>query len=136
MTHSIQHINPEKLAKSPAFSQAVMTQGSGKTIYIGGQNSVNQNHEIVGKGDIAAQTEQVMLNIQTILEDCGATFDHIVKLTIYLAQGQDAYTAFQAAQKFMSTVANPPAITVPTVFGLGNPDYLVEIDAVVFIPLD
>jgi hypothetical protein len=52
MNSSIGHINPDKLAKNPAFSQVVVTQGSGKTVYIGGQNSVNQNHEIVGKGDI------------------------------------------------------------------------------------
>jgi enamine deaminase RidA (YjgF/YER057c/UK114 family) len=71
----VQYINPDGLFKNPAFSQIVTTQGSGKTIYIGGQNSVNRQREIVGKGDISEQTEQVMKNIQTALLACGATFD-------------------------------------------------------------
>jgi enamine deaminase RidA (YjgF/YER057c/UK114 family) len=59
MDNKIQYINPDGLSKNPAFSQIVTTQGSGKTIYIGGQDAVNAQGEIVGKGDIAEQTEQV-----------------------------------------------------------------------------
>ena len=44
-----EHINPKGLFKSPAFSQIVTTQGSGKTIYIGGQNAVNDKAELVIK---------------------------------------------------------------------------------------
>ncbi|WP_214659246.1 hypothetical protein [Candidatus Formimonas warabiya] len=50
MEDKIQHINPDELMKNPAFSQIVLTQGSGKTIYIGGQNAVNARREIIGKG--------------------------------------------------------------------------------------
>jgi enamine deaminase RidA (YjgF/YER057c/UK114 family) len=58
-----EHINPEGLFKSPAFSQIVTTQGNGMTIYVGGQNAVNEEHEIIGKNDLALQTEQVMKNL-------------------------------------------------------------------------
>ena len=134
MSNKIQHINPDGLSKNPAFSQIVMTQGSGKTIYIGGQDAVNEKREIVGKDDISEQTEQVMKNVQLALSACGATFDNLVKLSIYVVQGQHLYGAFQASQKFFSNLQNPPAISVLIVAGLANPDFLVEIDATAFIP--
>jgi enamine deaminase RidA (YjgF/YER057c/UK114 family) len=116
--------------KSPAFSQAIITEGSGKTVYIGGQNAVNEKNEIVGKGDLARQTEQAMTNVQTALEACGATFEQVVKMTIYIVQGQDLMAGFKASQKFLNTA---PTISVVFVAGLGNPDYLVEIEAVAFV---
>lgn len=134
MNGQIEHINPDGLSKNPAFSQIVTTQGNGKTIYIGGQNSVNENREITGKGDIARQTEQVMKNLQTALLACGATFDNLVKLSIYVVQGQNLYGAFQTSQKFFGNQTNPPVISVLIVAGLANPDFLVEIDATAFIP--
>jgi hypothetical protein len=51
MSNKIEHINPEGLSKNPAFSQIITTQGNGKTIYIGGQDAVNSNGEIIGKGE-------------------------------------------------------------------------------------
>lgn len=134
MSNKIQHINPAELSKNPAFSQIVTTQGNGKTIYIGGQDAVNAQGEIVGKGNIAEQTEQVMNNLQTALSACGATFDNLVKLSIYIVQGQDLFSGFQASQKFFNNLINPPVISVLVVAGLANPDFLVEIDATAFIP--
>ncbi|WP_297089448.1 RidA family protein [uncultured Draconibacterium sp.] len=129
-----QHINPDGLFKSPAFSQIVMTQGNGKTIYIGGQNSVDQNHEIVGKNDIATQTEQVMKNLEIALKACGATFDNLVKLNINIVQGQDARMGFKVSQKYLGQNSNQPIVTVLFVAGLVNPDFLIEIDAIAFLP--
>lgn len=129
----IKHINPDGMLKTPVFSQAVVTSGTGRTIYIGGQNAVNEKGEIIGKGDIAAQTEQVMKNIVTALEACGATMKDVVKLNIFITQGQDAQKGFEASQKFMPKDANPPVITALYVARMGNPDFLLEIDAVAFV---
>lgn len=134
MSNGIQYINPDGLSKNPAFSQVVTTQGKGKTIYVGGQDAVNARGEIVGKGDIGEQTEQVMKNLQTALSACGATFDNLVKLSIYIVQGQDLYRGFQASQKYLGNLANPPAISGFFVAALANPDFLVEIDAIAFVP--
>ncbi len=65
MRGSVQHLNPEDLHKNPACSQAVVTTGTVvttgniKTVYVGGQNAVNTSGEVIGKGDIAAQAEQI-----------------------------------------------------------------------------
>ena len=131
---AIKYINPEGLMKSPAFSQVVTTEGKGKTIYIGGQNAVNVNHELVGKGDIRIQTDQVMQNIETALTTCGATFNNIVKLNIYIVQGQDVTGAYQASQKYMAKASHPPVVTAFFVSALGNPEYLLEVETTAFLP--
>lgn len=133
MSDKVQYISPDGLSKNPAFSQAVITQGNGKTIYVGGQDAVNAQGEIIGKEDIAAQTEQVMKNLQTALSACGATFDNLVKLTIHIVQGQDLYRSFKVSQKYLGNLKNPPAITGFFVPALAHPDFLVEVDAIAFI---
>jgi len=134
MNKRIEAINPELLPVNPAYSQAVVTHGPGKTIYIGGQDSVNGKGEIVGKGDIGLQTEQVLKNMQAVLSACGATFDNVVKLTIHIVQGQDIRLGFQASQKYLGGMKNPPAITGLFVSALARPEFLVEVDAIAFIP--
>ena len=134
MNTQVQHINPDGLSKNPVFSQIVTIQGNGKTVYIGGQDALNAQGEIVGKGDIAIQTEQVMKNLQIALSACGATFENLVKLSIYVVQGHDMRSGFQASQKFLGNLTNPPAISVLIVSGLANPGFLVEMEAIAFIP--
>ena len=132
MNSIIEFINPDGLLKNPAFSQVAITKGNGNTIYIGGQNAITDDQEIVGKGDIALQTEYVLENIEAILDDCDATLDDLFKLNIYIVQGQDVRKGFQGAQSFLGKLKNPPVITGVVVAGLANPDYLVEIEAVAF----
>ncbi len=100
MNRKIEDMNPDRLMKNPAFSQVVITQCNGKTIYIGGQDAVNSRGVIIGKGDIAKQTEQVMQNLQTALAASGATFQNLVKLTIYMVQGQNLYVGLRFLKNF------------------------------------
>lgn len=134
MSPSVQFLNPAGLSKNPAFSQAVVTHVAGKTIYVGGQNAVNEKGEVVGLNDIEAQTEQVMKNIGIALEAGGAHFGHIVKWSIYIVQGQNLLTAFQASQKFVGHLPDRAAVTGMFVPALAHPDYLIEIDAIAFVP--
>ena len=130
---SIQHLNPDGLFQSPAFSQAIVTQGPGRTIYVGGQNAVDQQARLVGPDDLAAQTRQALLNVQTALQAAGAGWNEVVRLGIYVVQGQDVRVGFEAAREVMGTDAKPPTITVLFVAALGRPEYLVEIEATAFV---
>lgn len=125
-------MSPAGLLKNPAFSQIAVTNGGGKTIYIGGQNAITKDQEIIGKGDIAKQTAYALENIETALKACHATLDNLFKLTIYIVQGQDVRKGFEGAQAFLKKLSNPPVISGVIVAGLANPDYLVEIEAMAF----
>ena len=132
MNPNIEFLSPDELLKNPAFSQVAITWGKGSTIYIGGQNAITKDLEIIGKGDIALQTEYALKNIEKALNSCEATLDDLFKLTIFIVQGQDIRKGYEGAQSFLKRLSNPPVISGIFVAGLANPDYLVEIEAVAF----
>jgi len=134
-THgSVAHLNPETLHKNLAFTQAVAVTGPARTIYIGGQDAVDVDGNIVGKGDLAAQTRQVLSNLRHVLDAAGARPEHIIKWNVYLVQGQSLQAGFAAFQEFWGQQPNPPAITGIFVAGLAHPDFLVEMDAIAVVP--
>lgn len=132
MNNNIDFLNPDELLKNPAFSQIGITKGKGRTIYIGGQNAITKDLEIIGKEDISLQTEYALKNVEIALNSCNATLDDLFKLTIYITQGQDIRKGFAGSQNFLSKLKNPPIISVIVVAGLANPDYLVEIEAIAY----
>jgi enamine deaminase RidA (YjgF/YER057c/UK114 family) len=65
---SVQYLNPESLPRNPAFTQVVVASGPVRTVYLGAQTAVDASGTLVGKGDVAAQTEQILKNIETCLQ--------------------------------------------------------------------
>src|SRR5688500_12858835 len=120
----VKYINPDDLPKNPAFTNVVTVTGPVKTVYIGGQNAVDSSGAIVGKGDLKAQTEQILKNIQAALAAGGAKPEHVVKWNIYVVQGQSVQEGFGAFQQVWGNSPNPPVITVAFVAGLAHPDFL------------
>jgi len=134
-THGqVQYLNPDDLSKNPAFSNVITVTGPAKTIYIGGQDALDASGQIVGKGDIRQQTEQVLNNLQIALKAGGADLTNIIKWNIYVVQGHPIQPAFEVFQRLWGRRPNPPAITVMFVSGLANPDFLVEMDAIAVVP--
>jgi enamine deaminase RidA (YjgF/YER057c/UK114 family) len=133
-TGSVRYINPDSLNNNPAFTNVVVVEGNVKTVHIGGQDAINASGEIVGKGDIVAQTEQILANVRAALEAGGARPEHIIKWNIYVVEGQSLQAGFGAFQRAWPQTPNPPAITGVFVSGLAHPEFLVEIDAVAVVP--
>jgi len=125
----ITHINPEGLYKSPVFSQAVVAEG-GRTIYIGGQNSITSDGTLAGD-TLTSQTEQAYRNIIAILETVGASQENVVKQTIFVASGQDIREGYAATQKVWGNF--PTAISFVFVESLGVPGALIEIEAIAIV---
>ena len=136
MSGQVEHINPSALSVNPAFTQMVTVSGPVKTVYIGAQNSVDGNRNIVGKGDIGAQTEQICKNIDICLEAAGARKEHLISWNIYVAQGQDMQPAFEAGMRWWGTTAAPPLNNVMYVSGFWPADFLILIEAIAVVPLD
>ena len=130
----VEHLNPEGLHKNPAWSNVVTVSGPAKTIYVGGQNAVDAWGEIVGKGDIAAQTEQVFRNLEIALAAAGARLEHVIKWNLYVLAGQSIQPGFEVFRRVWGQRANPPVITAAMVASLAHPDFLLELDAVAVVP--
>ena len=127
-------INPDSLNNNPAFTNVVVVEGNVKTVHIGGQDAINTSGEIVGKGDIVAQTEQILTNLRAALDAGGARPEHIIKWNLYVVEGQSLQEGFAAFQNAWPQTPNPPAITGVFVSALAHPDFLVEMDAVAVVP--
>lgn len=134
MNGSIEYLNPDKLNKNPAFTNVIVVQGNTKTVYIAGQNSVNENREIIGRGDIKAQTEQVLINLLIALKAGGAKLEDVIKLNVYIVHGQHLQSAYLVFQNYWGNRQNPPTLTLLYVSGLANTDFLIEMDAIAVVP--
>jgi enamine deaminase RidA (YjgF/YER057c/UK114 family) len=130
----LEHMNPAGMHKSPAFSQAIIVPAEARTMVIGGQNAIAGDGQIVGKDDLGHQAEIALDNLNLILESAQAGLQDLLKLTIYIADGQDIRPAFVAWMKRWSNLPNPPAIGVLKVAGFANPDFPIEIDALAVLP--
>lgn len=117
------------MQQNPAFSQAVVVREPTATIYVGGQNAISKDGQIIGD-TIGEQVTQALVNLELALAAADATTDDVVRWTIWLVQGQDVTEAFGAFRQRYPQLKNPPAISVPVVAALVNPRFLVEIDAI------
>jgi len=103
---------------------------AGNLLFISGQVPIDPASGRLVEGDIAAQTEQVMRNIGALLAAAGASFEHLVRTTVFLADMND-FTAMNASYaKFV--VDPPPARATVQVARLPR-DARVEIDAIAVI---
>ena len=109
----------------PRFAQVVRT---GKQVYVAGQTSVDEEGNLVGKGEIETQARQVFQNLRKCLEAAGADFDHVAKLNIY-STDLDAHREVIARLR-REYFREPVASTTVQVSRLVHPDWLVEIEAI------
>ena len=128
----IQRINPDTLHKNPAFTQVATVTNPTKFVYVGGQNGVDKEGKIVGK-DIASQSEQAFKNVLAALEAGGATLNDVIKMTIFMVQGNSLQDAYAAVQKVQPKDTLPSTVTFAMVAGLAIPDYLIEIEALAVV---
>ena len=129
----LEHPRPDGLLVNPAFSQVVASTGA-RTIYTAGQVSIDERGTLVGPGDLAAQTTQVMRNVGLALAAAGATFADVVKITTYVVDYKPEHRAVIGAARapFLSN-GPPPASTLVGVSALAHPDWLVEIEAIAVV---
>ena len=122
------HLNPDSMAKNPAFSQAVVVTEPKATIYVGGQNGVDADGSVV-EGGLYEQAKQAFLNLQTVLAAADAELTDVVHWRVAVVEGEDVRDGLRAFQEVWGTKPDPPAISVHAV-GMANPAFLCEIDAV------
>ena len=130
---AIERLNPKGMHSNPAYSQGVVLPATARIVLVGGQNGVDANGQIVGKGDIATQTAQALANLALVLEAGGAKPENLVRLSISIAGDADLRPAFGAWMAFWRDRGPPPVVTAARVLGLANPDFLIEIEGMAAI---
>ena len=110
------------------YSQAVR---AGQFVFVSGQIPLDPDTSQLASADIAGQTHRVCQNIGAILQAVGASFDHVVKTTIYLTAIED----FAAVNDVYALYFREPAPARATVQVARLPrDARIEVDAIAVIP--
>jgi len=115
------------------YSQAMSVQyaHASKVVYCSGQIPLDPHSgELVGAGDVKAETRRVMQNLLAVLEAAGASFDAVVKTTIYLTDLQSFALVNEVYGSYFKGA--PPARATVQVAGLPK-GAQVEIDAVAVV---
>ena len=115
-----------ELEESFGYSQAVK---SGKTLYISGSVSWDQDGNVLAAGDMEAQMRNAFNDIRRTLEAHGATFENVVKETIYTTDMDAAVEAAPLRGEFYGDYGSPAAVWVQ-ISRLVYPELLIEVEVI------
>jgi enamine deaminase RidA (YjgF/YER057c/UK114 family) len=123
-------INPPELHPTPGFSHIAVPTGA-RLVFVAGQVALDRDFNVVGDS-LTAQTKAAMENVGTALSAIGASFEDVVRRTIYTTHPNEWETIARAVEAVQGSDRNPPQ-TIVGVPGLALPELLIEIECTVSI---
>jgi 2-iminobutanoate/2-iminopropanoate deaminase len=100
---------------------------AGNLVFVAGQVAVDEHGTLVGKGDIASQTRQVLDNVRKVLQAVDLDLKDVVSTTVYITDFEN-YDAYSKTYQEVFSGHAPARATVRA--DLVQPDFLIEIQAV------
>jgi len=126
-----QYANPKELNVPRFYTHTVSVEGAAKLVTISGQVSWDAGGNVVGKGDMRAQSEQVFRNVTAALKAAGAGWGDVIKMNGYMvgmnAERVNAYR--EVRQRFLKEGVLP-ASTLVGVEALVHLDLLLEVEVI------
>ena len=122
-------MQPAGLVVSPAFSHVAVVPPGFTTIYVGGQNGVDETGAVVS-ADAGEQSLRAVENARVALEAAGAGLEDVVSWTVFIHQDADLRAAYGAVASKLARDGAPPLVTAAIVAGLGVPGAIIEVSAV------
>ena len=133
-TSLVKFRNPTSVSMTKGYSHSVeIDLGNCKMVIISGQIALDNKGNLIGKDNLAEQTEQVFTNIKNIVAESGGTMDDVIKIGIYMVDITQVQTMRDVRNKFFNQ-QKPPTSTLVQVSKLVRDDLLIEIEATVIIP--
>jgi 2-iminobutanoate/2-iminopropanoate deaminase len=130
---NVEFANPSSVASPKGYSHAaIIDLGNYKMIIMSGQVAFDKQGNLIGKDDVKKQTEQVFLNIKSIVEELGGSMNNIIKLSYFLTDVTKIQTIRSVRDEFIN-IKSPPASTLLEVSKLFRDDLLIEIEATAII---
>jgi reactive intermediate/imine deaminase len=128
--------NPQNVAPPiGSYSHAVRVETPDAVwVYVSGQMAQDAAGNLMGVGDLAAQTDQVFQNLVHVLEDNGATFDDVVKIQTFITTMDGLQASRDVRARYLPD--EPPASTAVQVAALMAPEALIEVEVVAVVPAD
>lgn len=128
----VERFNPSGVwAPFGAFSMGVI-QGPGQIVHLKGQVALDKDGQVVGQGDMRAQTRQTLANIQAVLSSVGGKMQDVIALTHYVTDIEAFMKTADIRREFFGEPF--PVTTTVQVVRLYRSELLVEITATAEIP--
>lgn len=126
---SIRVIQPDTVHDTTAYAYSHAVR-MGDLIFVAGEVARDRSGDLVGKGDVRAQTEQVFENLKAVLEAAGSGLDKVGKVTVLTTSLEYRPVIHEIRTRVFQEAGHLPASTLAVVTSLADPDWLVEIEAV------
>ena len=130
MTKPFEAVTAGAWPDTRTFSPAVRV---GNLVFLSGTTATDDRGEIVGRGDIVAQTRQIYRKLAAVLARAGAGLEHIVATTEYVTTTDDYRRTADVRREVFGGPPYPTATGV-IVAGLLREGALIEIAAVAVVP--
>lgn len=127
-------VNPPELHPAPGFSHVAIAP-AGTVVHLAGQLPLAPDFSLVGGDDLGAQTRAAMRNVGIALTAAGASWDDVVRRTIYTLHPTE-FEVITAAIEEVQGSTEHPAQTILGTTGLAIPGALLEIEVTAVIPAD
>jgi enamine deaminase RidA (YjgF/YER057c/UK114 family) len=124
--------SPDGLSSPPGYSHVVSIP-AGRLVWTSGQVAMDGEGKVVGVGDWDAQARLVFENLTRALEAAEAGWSDVVKLTFFVVDATQLATIRAVREEFVDT-SRPPTSSLVQVAGLVDPDLLLEVEAVAWLP--
>ena len=126
---TLEVIQPVTVHDTRAYAYAHAVR-MGDLIFVAGQVARDVEGNLVGKGDVRAQTEQVFRNLRAVLEAAGSGMHKVGKVTVFITRLEYRPIVHEVRSRVFKEAGHLPASTLAVVASLADPDWLVEIEAV------
>ncbi|WP_434316283.1 RidA family protein [Leifsonia sp. P73] len=126
---AVTFLQPDGLVRSPAFSHVAVVPAGSATVYVGGQNGVDETGALVSP-EVGPQSARALDNAKAALAAAGATLDDVVQWFVLIDASADLRAAYGAIAPQLAREGAPPLVTGSRVAGLGVPGALIEISAI------
>lgn len=125
----IKTVNPWTWQDNFGFSQGVEYTGHTRVLVCAGQTSVDENGTPVNAGDMNAQVNKALDNLEEVLKKAGMSLGNVVRLNIYTTDVDGIFPALPTWAGRLNAAGCRPASTLLGVQRLAFPELMVELEA-------
>jgi enamine deaminase RidA (YjgF/YER057c/UK114 family) len=122
-------INPWKWQDPFGFVQANEISGPQRILICSGQTSIDADGRVAHTGDMGAQVEAALDNLETVLQEAGFQFSDVVRLNWYTTDVDLFRRTAEIRAGRLAKAGCRPASTLLGVSRLAYPELLVEVEA-------
>ena len=113
------------------WSPVIVVENPGKLAFLSGFVSRGANGEVVGIGDIRAQTRQVCENLKAAVTAAGGTLADLVRVDVFITDMSLFKEIHEVRKEYFPK--DPPASTMVEINRMTHPDFMIEINAIAAI---